>query len=88
MATIHEAYAGDVLTPYEGPYEDMTGGEFLGYTDRPYFIGAGGIVTSVSVLDDDDDVSTYWFDPDLRIEGESYVRLPKVSLQPWSPVER
>lgn len=91
MAAIHEAYA-DVNPDetYQGTYEDLKGGEYLGRNARPGLINPGGIVTAVTDPSEEWGAgpSRYYFDPGLRIEGTSYVRLPESNLRAWSQVDR
>lgn len=88
MVTIHEAYA-DVNPDdtYQGTYEDLKGGEYLGRDSRPGLINPGGIVTAVPDPEEWGALR-YYFDPGLLIEGTSYVRLPESDLRPWSQVDR
>lgn len=78
MTTIHETYAPTdaPLVPFEGTREELTGGEYLGHYARPEIAVPGHIVTAVEVDRGSDDFFpsvNYFYDPELRIEGQSFV---------------
>lgn len=86
MSTIHETYGPGSPVAFEGTRAELTGGEYLGSTAQPDLFKAGDIVTGTWGPDGG---GYYYYDPELRIDGNSVVRSPGVGgTWYWRTVER
>lgn len=74
MPTFHDNYGGSAYpAPFDGKHAELQGGEYLGADTQPNLMGPGDIVTATDPIEEFA-TSAYWYDPELKIDGNSYVK--------------